>query len=74
MPLIVATMCTDSLKSSYGGNVPLPLKSAKKEEGKVLDYSGSEKVEIVDLCHIVGLYFTHFHSKFYLILLLPLSI
>jgi len=64
-------MCTDSLKSSYGGNVPLPLKSAKKENGKVLDYFGSEKVEIVDLC---GLVLHSYHSKFYLILLLPLSI
>ena len=46
-------MCTDSLKSSYGGNVPLPLKCAKKENGKVLDYSGSEKAELVDLCGLV---------------------
>jgi len=37
----------------YGGNVPLPLKSAKKENGKVLDYIGSKKVEIVDLCGLV---------------------
>ena len=37
----------------------------------MLDYSGSEEVEVVDLCWLV---LHSYRSKFYLILLLPLSI
>lgn len=47
------------------------MEKCKEREWKVLDYSGSEEVEVVDLCWLV---LHSYRSKFYLILLLPLCI